>query len=55
MSSLDKDRRRRVSEPTEADFARGVADSATKNNGLSGFLLGYAVTRLVGKKIRRSK
>lgn len=55
MSNLDKDRRRRISEPTEADFARGMADSATKNKGAGSFLLGFAISKLMGRNVWRSR
>lgn len=55
MSNLDKDRHRRISEPTEADFARGMADSATKNKGLGSLLLGFAISKFMGSSIRRGK
>jgi hypothetical protein len=55
MSSMYKDPYRRVSAPTEADFARGIAESATKHKGGANFILALAAGILVGKAIRRIK
>lgn len=55
MSSFDRDRKRMVSEPTEADFIRGLADSATKSNAKGGanMLIALAAGVLMGKALRR--
>lgn len=55
MSSFNKDPRRKVSEPTEADFVRGLAESATKSKGGANLILAVAAGLLVGKAIRRGK
>ena len=53
MPSLDRDKYRKVSQPTQADFARGIANSAAKGNkaglvSLAGFLV-------LSKFLRRGK
>jgi hypothetical protein len=53
MSYLDRDKERKVSEPTEADFARGFADAATDRKGISSFWVGLAIGALAGKAVRR--
>jgi hypothetical protein len=53
MPSLDRDKYRKVTQPTEADFIRGIADSATKNNKAG--LISMAAMFLVNRAIRRGK
>ena len=53
MPNLDRDKYRQVSQPTQADFIKGVADSATKNNK-TGLIL-MAATLLLGRAMRRGK
>ena len=54
MSTFNKDPYRKVSEPTEADFLRGLAESAGKG-GKANLLLALAVGFGVSKYIRRGK
>lgn len=49
MSSIDRDPKRKVSHPTEADFIRGVANSANYPRGMASLATGFLVTFLVGK------
>jgi hypothetical protein len=52
MSSFDQDRK--VSKPTEADFAHGFASSyGVGHRGGKGVLLGLAIGFLFGKAGRR--
>ncbi len=51
MSSYDKDRK--VSKPTEADFIRGVADSANYARGTTSFVAGFLMSFLMGKTGKR--
>lgn len=51
MSSYDKDRK--VSRPTEADFARGVADSANYARGTASTLAGFIASFILGKASKR--
>lgn len=52
MSSFYKDPRRKVSEPTEADFIRGMASSASKHSSGANLIWALAAGLLVGKKWR---
>jgi hypothetical protein len=53
MSYLYRDKERKVSEPTEADFARGFEDAASDRSSIQPFLVGLAVGVLLRKKVRR--
>ena len=53
--SVDKDWNRKVSQPTEADFARGVAESATYHEHGANFIRALAAGLLIGRVIRRYK
>jgi hypothetical protein len=53
MPNLDRDKYRKVAEPTQADFIRGIADSATKTNKAG--LIYMAATLLLSKAMRRGK
>lgn len=55
MTSFPKDPHREVSEPTEADFIRGLADSSTKGHGNANMLVALAAGLLVGRALRRGK
>lgn len=56
MSSLDKDRRRRVSEPTEADFIKGFAHNvAGKGHTTSVILAALLAASFFGKGRQRGK
>jgi hypothetical protein len=55
MSNFDRDPRRKVSEPTEADFARGIAEAATKHSGGANFVLALAASVMLGKRWARGK
>lgn len=50
MSNFDRDPHRKVSEPTEADFARGIAESATRKSGGANFVLALAAGVMLGKR-----
>jgi len=52
MSSLDRDQHRTVSQFSEMDFIRGMADSATKGHGTANLLAGLAIGFLVNKAVR---
>jgi hypothetical protein len=49
MSSIDRDPKRKVSHPTEADFIRGVANSGNYPKGAASFAAGFLVSFLAGK------
>jgi hypothetical protein len=49
MSSIDRDPKRKVSHPTEADFIRGIANSANYSQGRTSLAAGFLVSFLVGK------
>ena len=51
--SIDKDWKRTVSKPTEADFARGVADSATNHNLGKHIVQAVAAGALISMLLRR--
>jgi len=53
MPDLDRDKYRKVVEPTQADFIKGIADSATKHNK-TGLML-MAATLFLGRAKRRRK
>ena len=53
MSSIDRDRNRKVSQPTEADFISGIANSANYPRGNASFLGGVLLSFLTGKAGRR--
>lgn len=55
MSDIFKDRRRRVSEPTEADFIRGFAQKAAGkgHSQTVGILTAVLAASLIGKALRR--
>jgi len=55
MSSLDRDQHRTVSQFSEMDFNRGMADSATKGHGTANLLAGLAIGFLVNKAVRSYK
>ncbi|CAB4128259.1 hypothetical protein UFOVP225_17 [uncultured Caudovirales phage] len=55
MSSLDRDQYRKVSQFSEMDFIRGMADSVSKGNGTANLLAGLAVGFLVNKAVRWGK
>lgn len=57
MSDLFKDRRRRVSEPTEADFIRGFAQKAAGNGHKEtvGILTAVLAASILGKAWRRGR
>ena len=49
MSSIDKDRHRRISEPTEADFIRGFAADSNKGRAQSIIVTALWALGLIGK------
>ena len=53
MSSIDRDRDRKVSQRTEADVIRGTANSANYPRGNASFLGGVLLSFLTGKAGRR--
>jgi hypothetical protein len=53
MSYLYRDEYRKVSEPTEADFARGFEDATNDSKSIQPFLVGLAIGVLLRKKVRR--
>jgi len=53
MPDLDRDKYRKVSQPTQADFIRGFAHEATKNNKKG--LVSLAAAVFLSKALRRSK
>lgn len=55
MSSIYRDPKRKVSEPTEADFIRGLAGSISKSRGNANMLMALAAGLLAGKALRRGK
>jgi hypothetical protein len=55
MSSISRDPKRKVSEPTEADFARGIANSTDINRGTASFLVSLAANILMSKARQRRK
>lgn len=55
MSSFYTDPYRKVSEPTEADFVRGMAESSVKSKGGANLIVALAAGLLVGKAMRRRK
>jgi hypothetical protein len=55
MSSFYSDPYRKVSEPTEADFIRGMADSSVKSNGGANIMLALAAGLLMSRAVRRRK
>ncbi len=55
MSSFYKDPRRKVSEPTEADFVRGMASSTAKNSGGANLALALVAGLLIRGTRRRRK
>jgi hypothetical protein len=55
MSSISRDPKRKVSEPTEADFARGIAGSADLTRGTASFLVSLAANILLSKSRQRRK
>lgn len=55
MSSLDRDQHRTVSQFSEMDFIRGMADSVNKGHGTANLLAGLAIGFLVSKAVRRGK
>lgn len=55
MSNLYHDPSRKVSEPTEADFVRGMASSITNSRKGANVTLALIAGLLVGRAIRRRK
>lgn len=55
MSSFYTDPYRKVSEPTEADFLRGMAESSAKSATGANVLLALAAGLLVGRAVRRRR
>lgn len=55
MSSFYKDPYRKVSEPTEADFIRGMASATAKDKGGANLALAVAVGLLVRGTRRRRR
>ena len=53
MSYLYRDEYKKVSEPTEADFARGFEDATNDSKSIQPFLVGLAIGVLLRKKVRR--
>lgn len=55
MSSFYTDPYRKVSEPTEADFIRGMASSTAKSKGGANLALALVAGLLVKRATRRRK